>query len=65
MLIPSIKRDLDRQVNDIEQLLGAGKASCWEDYKRLCGIIQGLKQAKDAIDIVARKYLDDEDMIDE
>ena len=58
-------REMDKQAREIEQAMGAGKVASWEDYKRQCGIIQGLARAKDALNSIARKYLDDDEVSDE
>lgn len=64
-MIRDLRHSIDAQVRDIEQSMGAGKVSSWEDYKRLAGVIQGLQRAKVALDEVARKYLDEDEAQDE
>lgn len=64
-MIRKFRAVIDAQVRDVESSLGAGKAASWEDYRRQVGVIQGLQRAKVALDEVARKYLDEDEVLDE
>jgi len=52
---------LDEQENVVAQHLVAGKASGVEEYKRLCGFVEGLRYAKETIKDLQKRQEQDAD----
>ena len=50
---------LDDEVLVRTQQNGSGSASSWEDYRYRCGRIEGLREARDALDEALSLYLDE------
>ena len=56
-----ISAKLDERRVEIEQHLGRGAAKTYDEYQKLCGLIQGLEFAKQLIeDLAERMEKDDE-----
>ena len=56
-----INSKLDERRVEIEQHLGRGVAKGFEDYQKLCGVIQGLETAKQIVADLAQRMEKDED----
>lgn len=52
---------LDERRTEIEQHLGRGAAKDFEEYQKLCGVIQGLETAKQIILDLAQRMEKDTD----
>jgi hypothetical protein len=60
MAVRSALRDnIIAQMRKVSDELSSGRAADYAEYKRLVGIIQGLKKALDAIDDQFNKILDE------
>ena len=54
-----INSKIDERRIEIEQHLGRGSAKTYEEYQKLCGVIQGLEHAKQiSIDLAQRMETD-------
>lgn len=54
-----INAKLDERRTEIEQHLGRGAAKDFEEYQKLCGVIQGLETAKQiTLDLAQRMEKD-------
>ena len=56
-----INSKLDERRVEIEQHLGRGTAKSFEEYQKLCGIVQGLDTAKQIVADLAQRMEQDED----
>lgn len=56
-----INSKLDERRIEIEQHLGRGTAKSFEEYQKLCGIIQGLDHAKQIVADLAQRMETDAD----
>jgi len=56
-----INSKLDERRIEIEQHLGRGTAKSFEEYQKLCGIVQGLDTAKQIVADLAQRMEQDED----
>ena len=56
-----INSKLDERRIEIEQHLGRGTAKSFEEYQKLCGIVQGLDAAKQIVADLAQRMEQDED----
>lgn len=55
-----INSKLDERRTEIEQFLGRGTAKTYDEYQKLCGVIQGLEFAKQtALDLAQRMEHDE------
>jgi hypothetical protein len=56
-----INSKLDERRIEIEQYLGRGAAKNYEEYQKLCGVIQGLEFAKQTTLDLAQRMENDAD----
>jgi hypothetical protein len=56
-----INSKLDERRTEIEQHLGRGAAKTYEDYQKLCGVIQGLEFAKQLVTDLAKSMETEDD----
>ena len=56
-----INSKLDERRTEIEQHLGRSAAKSYDEYQKLCGIIQGLEFAKQITADLAQRMEKDED----
>ena len=56
-----INSKLDERRVEIEQHLGRGAAKSYDEYQKLCGIVQGLDTAKQIVADLAQRMEQDED----
>ena len=56
-----INSKLDERRIEIEQHLGRGTAKSFEEYQKLCGIVQGLETAKQIVADLEQRMEQDED----
>ena len=56
-----INSKLDERRIEIEQHLGRGTAKSFEEYQKLCGIVQGLDTAKQIVADLAQRMEQDAD----
>jgi hypothetical protein len=56
-----INSKLDERRTEIEQFLGRGAAKSYEEYQKLCGVIQGLEFAKQTTLDLAQRMENDAD----
>ena len=56
--------EIDKKITDIQISLGGGKAADWADYKRMVGLIAGLRQSKDVLKDTLKKHIEDDDDIE-
>jgi len=56
-----IKSKLDDRRIEIEQFLGQGRVPDFNEYHKLCGVIQGLDFAKQTIADLAKRMETDDD----
>ena len=55
----ALRADLVAQMRKVSDELSSGRAADYAEYKRLVGIIQGLKKALDAVDDQFNKLTDE------
>lgn len=56
-----IKSKLDDRRLEIEQFLGQGRVPDFNEYHKLCGVIQGLDYAKQIVTDLAKRLEQDDD----
>ena len=56
-----ISAKLDERRVEIEQHLGRGAAKTYDEYQKLCGVIQGLEFAKQCISDLAKRMETEDD----
>lgn len=56
----ALREDIAGQMKRISDELSSGRAADFGEYKRLVGVLQGLRKALDSVDTVFNKLLDDE-----
>jgi|TARA_R110000822_G_scaffold696_2_gene3028 hypothetical protein len=57
--IEYIESKLDERRTEVEQHLGRGAAKNYDEYQKLCGVIQGLDYAKQILlDLAQRMEID-------
>ena len=59
-LIIEINKRIDAEINHLTITVANGGSPDFSAYKKQCGIIYGLKQAKDFIEQAIKKFTDDE-----
>ena len=52
---------LDEQVRETEEFLGGGNVKDFNEYQKLCGVIQGLGRAKRILADLANRMKEEED----
>jgi hypothetical protein len=60
-LLDHISSKLDERRGELEQHLGRNAAKTFEEYQRICGVIQGLDFAKQLVADLAKRMETDED----
>ena len=60
-LIIEITKRIDAEVHDLRMRVSNGGINTLEAYKRNCGVIYGLEQAKDFIAKSIKEFTEDED----
>ncbi len=55
----ALRDDIAAQMRKISDELSSGRAADYAEYKRLVGIIQGLKRALDAVDDRFNRMIDE------
>jgi hypothetical protein len=60
-LIIEINKRIDTEIGHLTTTLAHGGLPDFSAYKKHCGIIYGLNQAKDFIEQAIKKFTDDED----
>ena len=55
----AVRGDIVAQMRKVSDELSSGRAADYAEYKRLVGIIQGLKKALDAVDDQFNKLTDE------
>ena len=58
-LIEEVEINIQKQMDMYSDRLIHGGVADWADYKRLVGLVHGLKQAQGIIEDSARKLLED------
>ncbi len=61
-LIIQIKQNINDEIDKITNSLASGSAGTFDDYKKQCGKIQGLRHAIICVDEAIDMYLNDEDV---
>ena len=59
--VREIRMELDAELERIMKAMMNGSAGSWEDYKRMIGIVTGLRKSRDMIDSIYSQYLNNED----
>ncbi len=60
-LVIQIKQNINDEIEKIVQSLANGSAGTFDDYKKHCGKIQGLRYAIVCVDEAIDMYLNDDD----
>ena len=60
MLRP-LEAKIVNQIEDLEHEIAKGNCSDFADYKKKCGIVQGLDDALGWLEVTAREYMLEED----
>lgn len=60
-LVIQIKQNINDEIEKITHSLASGSAGTFDDYKKQCGKIQGLRYALGSVDEAIDMYLNDED----
>lgn len=59
-LLDAYRQALSDAQQEQAQFLADGKAQSFEDYRYRCGLLAGLRLAREAFDRCARKYVEEE-----
>ena len=59
-IIEDTRARLKKRIQGHEQYLGSGKAKSFEDYKRVSGLIEGIREAESDFNEIVKNYLREE-----
>ncbi len=55
-----LRKQLRERMNDVADAVATGQCQTFEDYKRMCGVIEGLAYAeRDIIDLESKQEQED------